>query len=120
MRGNGLQVTARLLLASVFVVMGGYRLWAAYNGAATPGSTLVFSSAELALGLLIAFGWRLRWTAALAAALMLVDAAMSHPFWSLAGAERSAQLLHFMKNIGLVGGLLLLMANGGHHKRRHY
>ena len=121
MRTNGVYLLSRLLLASVFVVMGGYRLWAAYNGAATPGSTLVFSSAELVLGLLIASGWRLRWTAALAAVLMLADAAMSHPFWSLAEPERGAQLLHFMKNMGLVGGLLLLAANGGqHHKRRHY
>ena len=43
-----------------------------------------------------------------AAALMLVDALLSHPFWSLAEPGRSAQLLHFRKNACMVGGLLLL------------
>jgi putative oxidoreductase len=33
---------------------------------------------------------------------------MNHPFWGLAEPARSAQLLHFMKNAGLVGGFLLL------------
>ena len=37
-----------------------------------------------------------------------LDALLSHPFWSLAEPERSAQLLHFMKNACMVGGLLLL------------
>jgi putative oxidoreductase len=120
MRASGMQVLARLLLASVFVVMGSSRLLAAYHGSAVAGSTLVFSTAELVLGLLIASGWRLRWTASLAALLMLVDALMSHPFWHGDAAERSAQLLHFMKNIGLVGGLLLLAIQPRPKKHRHY
>ena len=98
---------ARLLLASVFVVMGAWRLWGASQGVSTSGATLTFSAIELVLGLLIAAGWKLRWTALAAAALMLVDALLSHPFWSLAEPERSAQLLHFMKNACMVGGLLL-------------
>jgi len=109
----------RTLIASVFVVMGAYRLVGAYGGVPTTGATLVFSSVELLLGLLIATGWKLRWTAVAAALLMAVDAAVAHPFWSLQAAERSAQLLHFMKNLGLIGGLVLLMGHPG-HKRRHY
>ena len=101
-------VLARLLLASVFVVMGAWRLWGASQGVPSSGATLTFSAIELVLGLLIAAGWKLRWTAAAAAALMVVDAVLSHPFWSLAEPDRSAQLLHFMKNVCMVGGLLLL------------
>jgi len=111
-------VLARLLLASVFVVMGAYRLLAAYQGAAIPNSTLVFSAVELALGLLIAIGWKLRLTASLAAALMLADAVLSHRFWAVPDPERGAQLLHFMKNINIVGGLLLLAVVSGHKSRR--
>ena len=99
---------ATLLLASVFVVMGAWRLWGASQGVSTSGATLTFSAIELVLGLLIAAGWKLRWTALAAAALMAVDAALSHPFWSLAEPARGAQLLHFMKNACMVGGLLLL------------
>lgn len=99
---------ARLLLASVFIVMGGWRLWNASQGVPTSGATLSFSAAELVLGLLMAAGWKLRWTALLAALLMGADAVLSHPFWSLAEPAHSAQLLHFMKNVAIVGGLLLL------------
>lgn len=109
---------ARVLLASVFVVMGAYRLLSAAEGAAIPNSTLVFSAVELVLGLLIAIGWRLRWTASLAALLMLADALLSHKFWALQGPERGAQLLHFMKNINIIGGFLLLAVVSGHKQRR--
>ncbi|UHQ22060.1 DoxX family protein [Lysobacter sp. 5GHs7-4] len=118
MDNRNLATTARTLMASVFIVLGLYRLLNAWSGVATPPATLAFSAVELVLGLLIASGWKLRWTAGLAALLMTVDAAMSHPFWSLAGAERGAQLLHFMKNVGLIGGLLLLIAHAGHPPRR--
>ena len=70
-------------------------------------------------GLLILSGWKLRWTALLAALLVLADAVMSHPFWTLHGAEGSAQLLHFMKNIGFIGGLLLLALTTSRRNSRY-
>ena len=108
---------ARLLMASVFIVMGAYRLWGAYQGVPTSGSGLTFSAIELVLGLLLASGWKLRMTAALAALVMLADAALSHRFWALAGQAQDAQLLHFMKNIGFAGGLLLLAMTAGSDRR---
>lgn len=108
---------AQWLMASVFLVMGGYRLWQALQGVPTSNATLAFSAAEFLLGVLIAAGWRLRVMALLAAALMLVDAGMSHKFWLLKGAEQAGQLLHFMKNIGFVGGLLLLATVAGGKRR---
>lgn len=99
---------AQWLLASVFLVMGGYRLWQALHGVATSNAALGLGVAVLLLGLAIATGWRLRPMALLASALLLADAGMSHQFWLLEGAGQAAQLLHFMKNIGLAGGLLLL------------
>lgn len=115
--GPGL-VVARLLLASVFVVMGAWRLWGAWSGVPTSGATLTFSVAGLLLGVLVAGGWKLRWTAALSALLLVADAVLSHPFWSLGGAERDAQLLHFMKNVAIVGGFLLLALTAPVSRRR--
>lgn len=109
---------ARMLMAGMFVVLGAWRLYWAYRGTPTPGSVLTFSTIELALGLLLASGWKLRVVALVAALLMLADAALSHPFWSLSGAARDAQLLHFMKNVGLVGGFVLLAVTAGHERRR--
>jgi|SRR5690606_28729055 len=116
-QGPGVML-ARLLLASVFIVMGAWRLWGAYNGVPTAGATLTFSAIELLLGVLVAGGWKLRWTALLSAALMVADASLSHPFWSLAEPQRSAQLLHFMKNAGIVGGFLLLSLTASGARRR--
>ena len=109
---------AQWLLASVFLVLGGHRLWQALHGVPTANATLAFSTGEVLLGVLIAAGWRLRPMALLAALLMLVDAAMSHPFWKLAGAAQSAQLLHFMKNVCMVGGLWLLSLTAPASRRR--
>jgi putative oxidoreductase len=119
MKANPGLVLARLLLASVFVVMGAWRLLAAADGEPIRNSLLVFSAVELLLGLLVAGGWRLRVTASLAALLMLADALLAHPFWTLQAPERGAQLLHFMKNINIVGGLLLLALVSGGRRRSH-
>ena len=99
---------AQWLLAAVFLVAGGFRLWQALRGVPIGNDTLLLSTAEVLLGVLLAAGWQLRAVALLAAALLLADAALSHPFWSLAEPARGAQLLHFMKNACMVGGLLLL------------
>lgn len=99
---------ASWLMASVFLVMGGYRLWQALHGVPTPNATLAFSTGEFLLGIALAAGWRLRAMALLGALLMLVDAVLSHRFWAPHGAAQGTQLLHFMKNIGFAGGLFLL------------
>jgi putative oxidoreductase len=111
-------VLARALMASVFLVMGGARLWSATQGVPVPNGSLIFSALEVVLGLLVLFGWKLRWTAALAALAMAADALMSHAFWTLQGTERAAQLLHFMKNVNIVGGFLLLALVSPRHHRR--
>jgi putative oxidoreductase len=109
---------AQMMMASVFLVMGGYRLWQAMHGAPIANGARVSSAVELLLGMALASGWRLRMVALLAAALMLVDAVMSHPFWKSGDSRQAGQLLHFMKNIGFVGGLLLLasLATGGRRR----
>ncbi len=109
---------ARLLLASMLIVHGGWRLWAAYQGVPTSGATLSFSAAALVLGVLVAAAWRLRATAMLAAALVLAVAAISHPFWAMRGAALGNHLLQFMKEVGLAGGFLLVALTSASIRRR--
>lgn len=99
---------ARLLLASTLIVTGGWRLWRAYEGVAIGGQTLVFSTAALVLGVLVAAAWRLPVTAMLAAVLVVAEAALAHPFWSMRGAAVGTHLLQFMRDAGLAGGFLLV------------
>ena len=37
---------------------------------------------------------------------------IAHDFWALEGPERSMQQIQFMKNLGLIGGFLLLIGSG--------
>jgi putative oxidoreductase len=115
MVSDTIRISARVLLASVFIVVGLQRLLSglgALGGTAPPLATtmLVLSALEVVLGLLIVLAWRLKWFAALAALVLLADAYWSHPFWVVTGPAFAAQLLHFMKNISIVGGFLLLAA----------
>jgi putative oxidoreductase len=119
------QVLSRVLLASVFVGLGLSRLLIAAGvldgGGATIGNgALVFSVIELALGLLLAFGWKARLLALLLAALLAVDALVSHQFWAVAAAARQDQLLHFLKNVALIGGLLLLSDVAPQRQKRRF
>lgn len=108
---HGAAITvARWALASPFVVLGGWRIWGALNGAPLSNVALLISVCELLLGVLILAGWQLRWTALAAVALLVVDAVLSHPFWAVRAGARDVQLLHFMKNIAIAGGFLLLSA----------
>lgn len=108
---------AQWLLAAVFLIAGGFRLWQALRGVPIGNDTLLLSTAEVLLGVLLAAGWQLRAVALLAAALLVAEAALSHPFWRLSGGAQVAQLLQFMKNMGLVGGLVLLSGAGGAKRR---
>ena len=101
---------ARVMMASLFIVLGGWRVWGALDGLVLSNAALVLSVGELLLGLLLLGGWRLRWVALGAAALLVADALLSHPFWSARASALDGQLLHFMKNIALAGGFLLLAA----------
>jgi putative oxidoreductase len=53
-------------------------------------------------------GWQVRWVASLLALFILVDAFLAHAFWTYPAAEQHGQLLHFLKNLSTLGGLVLL------------
>lgn len=111
-----LATLARVLLAGLFVGLGAERLLGAAGigplaGTLLSNGTLVFSVLELVAGVLLAIGRQVRVLAVLLAAFLVVDAVLSHPFWRHAGSEAHMQWLHFLKNIAVVGGLLLLAAS---------
>lgn len=108
-----LMTAARLLIASLFLVISGERLLIGFGvlDAVSHFSSgvLVISGLEMLAGLLIAVGWQLRWLAGFMALLMLADAIGSHPFWVADSASMHNQLLHFAKNMAIIGGCLLLV-----------
>jgi uncharacterized membrane protein YphA (DoxX/SURF4 family) len=68
---------------------------------------------EVAGGLLIAFDLGVRWLALLFIAYTLIATATYHDFWNMAGAERLNNMIHAMKNLSIIGALLMLASLGG-------
>ena len=112
MIGQGIFITARILIPVVFVGLGLERLLIAAGVLAgppvSPGAA-VFSAFELVAGILVMVGWKVRWIAGLLALFIVVDAFFAHAFWTHPDIERHGQLLHFLKNFSTLGGLLLLI-----------
>jgi putative oxidoreductase len=58
-------------------------------------------------GALFGLGRLPRLSALLLSGTMVPTTAAGHRFWEHEGANRQQQLIHFLKNVGLVGGLLI-------------
>ena len=74
---------------------------------------------ELAGALAIAVGWQTRLAAVGLILFTAVAAFFIHDFWNLPeGAEREDQMIHAMKNLSMIGGLIVLAAAGAVVRRR--
>ena len=111
----------RILLALIFVVSGigkitGFAGTAAYM--ASKGLPMVqvllplAIAAELGGGLLLALGWKTRW-AALALFLFLIPTTLIfHQFWGIEPKLAQMQQIHFLKNVAIMGGMLMVIFSG--------
>jgi putative oxidoreductase len=67
---------------------------------------------EVLGGLSILLGFRAKAGAIVLLLYLIPVTLLFHGFWSEAGAERQMQLINFMKNLAIMGGLFGLAANG--------
>ncbi len=75
---------------------------------AAVGSIIV----ELGGGLMVVLGWKARWAAAALFVFTALAALFFHNFWAVAADQAQNQMIHFMKNICMMGGLLFVVAHG--------
>lgn len=110
-------VVARVLIALLFLVAGLRKVmnWTATMAVFTKlGVPLVevvlplVVLLELAGGLMLVFGWRVRWVAYVLAAFTLAAGVIGHAFWNVDAAQFGNQLNHFLKNVAVCGGLVCL------------
>ena len=116
-----LALIGRLLLALVFLPAGiskisGFAGTAGYiasKGLPMPelGAAIALT-VEIAGGLALIAGFGTRWAALALAFFTLVATYFFHNFWTLPLDQQMVQQLMFYKNIGIVGGLLVLAAHG--------
>lgn len=78
----------------------------------SPLILIVATLFELMGGLLILLGVREKWGAGLIMVVLVPMTFLMHPFWFIEGAERELQTLFFLKDLGLLGGLILVALHG--------
>ena len=111
----------RIFLALIFVVSGvgkitGYAGTAAYM--ASKGLPLVeillplAIAVELGGGLLLALGWKARWAAVALFLFLIPTTLIFHQFWGIDPKLAQMQKIHFLKNVAIMGGMLMVLAIG--------
>ena len=114
-------LAGRVLLAVLFIVSG-YGKIGGFDGTvqalAGKGLPLPMVAAAIALaieflgGLMLAVGWKTRWVAVVIVLFTIAASFLFHDFWNLADAARRTNQIMFMKNIAIIGGLLMVAACG--------
>ncbi|OAJ62230.1 hypothetical protein A6V36_22175 [Paraburkholderia ginsengiterrae] len=114
-------LVARILLMVLFVMFGwakltGFGGTVAYmtsSGAPMPELSAVIAVVmELIVGVALLVGFFTRPLALLLALYTFGTAIIGHHFWNMTGAVQYDNMIHFYKNISIIGGLLLLCVSG--------
>jgi len=116
-----LALLGRVLLASIFVYSGfgkitdfqGTAGYIASAGLPMPqvlavGAIIV----EFIGGLALLIGFRARWAALAFVIFLIIITPIFHNFWSAPAAEAMSQQVNFIKNLAIIGGMLMVMAFG--------
>lgn len=116
-----LALTGRALLSAIFITsgfskIGGFAATAGYmtsKGLPFAEFLLVATIAiELGGGLMLLLGWHAR-LAAITIFLFLIPVTfIFHGFWNVGPDEMQGQMIHFMKNLAIMGGMLMVAAHG--------
>jgi putative oxidoreductase len=111
----------RIALSIIFIMAGvakfldpqGTAAYMAANGM-TFVTPLLYSAAILELfgGLALLLGWKARWAATLLFLFLIPAAVIFHDFWHASGQEQSLLMTLFLKNVGIMGGLLYIVGAG--------
>ncbi|SFQ49359.1 putative oxidoreductase [Geopseudomonas sagittaria] len=112
---------ARILLMILFIIAGWSKL-TGFSGTVgyleslgTPAPMLAAAIAvimEFFVAIVIVVGFYTRPLAFLFALFTLGTALIGHQFWTMVDAERAANMTQFLKNMSIMGGLLLLSITG--------
>ncbi len=114
-------LAGRILIAFIFL-FAGYGKITGFDGTvgyiASKGIPLPEFAAigtivvEIGGGLLLTLGWKARWAAAALFAFTGLAALIFHNFWAAPADQVQNQMIHFMKNMSMMGGLLYVVAYG--------
>ena len=121
MNPNAVALVGRILLAQLFIISGAMKIpgfegtagYIAAKGLPMPqvlaALTIVL---ELGGGLMLAAGFKTRWVAIAFFLWLIPTTFIFHKFWGIEAAQVQNQMINFMKNISIMGAMLLAFAFG--------
>jgi putative oxidoreductase len=120
-QSDALALVGRILLGSIFVLSGFQKLMGfsgvaagiAGKGLPMPEVLAVLTVIiELGAGLLLVIGWKARWAAFLLFLFVIPVSLVYHNFWTMEGAQAAINKIQFLKNVSIMGGMLVVTAFG--------
>jgi putative oxidoreductase len=114
-------LVGRILLAAIFVISGfgkitGFEGTAGYIASKGLPMPQVLAALTVALevggGILLIIGYQARWVALAFFVWLIPVTLIFHKFWGIDAAQAQNQMIHFLKNVSIMGGMLLLFAFG--------
>ena len=114
-------LAGRILIALIFLMSGAAKVagfagtvgYIASKGLPVPAAGAVLAIiAELGGGLLLIIGWQTRIAAAVLVVFTFFAAVLFHDFWAVGPDQVQNTMIHFMKNISMMGGLLYVAIHG--------
>ena len=114
-------LVGRILIGAIFIMSGIAKLTdtsgtvAHMTAAGIPAPytlCLIAGTAEVLGGIALVFGFLTRLAALGLFLFMIPTTLIFHSFWTYEGAEQKMQMINFMKNLAIIGGLLQVMSFG--------
>lgn len=118
---SSLTLLGRILLSVIFILSGIGKIgdWAgtassmtAHGMRAVPIFLTMAIGLEIGGGLSVLLGFKARWGALALLCFLIPTTVIFHNFWVFRGAEQHMQMINFLKNLAIMGGLLLLVLRG--------
>lgn len=120
-RWAGISLVGRILLSAIFIISGLSKIGnfgatrdvlVAHHMPIAGFFVLVSLIIEIAAGVCILLGLQARITSLILIAYLIPVTLIMHNFWSYMGMEHQMQLVNFLKNISIMGGLSQIAAMG--------
>jgi putative oxidoreductase len=118
---SAVPLVGRILVSVMFLVSAFFKLtaysqtvgYAAAKGLPLAGVAVAIAAAlELLGGIAILAGFQTRIVASVLFLYLIPTSFYFHNFWAMTGLEQQDNMVHFLKNLAIMGGLLILAANG--------
>jgi putative oxidoreductase len=114
-------LAGRILMSVIFLISGFFKIggysqmvaYAASKGLPMAGVAIACAAVlELAGGLAILVGFQTKIAAWLLFLYLIPTTFVFHNFWTMQGMDQQNNMIHFLKNVAIMGGLVILAANG--------